>query len=261
MCLQHKTFPPQPHFQSLNPQIACLNGSFHFAIPEENVKLVARGKQENPNQRLYCGVSCFGSTGSNFHAILSEHPSEEDTYGNVSQNVDFHDEDTEIYTAGSFLFSLSAKTPTALRELARKWTLLNLVSEIDGGDTTKALAGLSLASNIHSSRLTGSRLGLVAGSTDELLKLLLSFANSQTSSTSLPMKLRSEQGGVAVESSLDHCSTKKPVRVCFAFAGQGSQCLGMGEDLARVEPYFAATLAKCDRLLRPILNGQSILEV
>src|SRR5262249_2119819 len=36
-------------------------------------------------------------------------------------------------------------------------------------------------------------------------------------------------------------------RVVFAFAGQGSQWLGMGQELARVSPVFAARLAECEK--------------
>lgn len=45
-----------------------------------------------------------------------------------------------------------------------------------------------------------------------------------------------------------------PPRVAFLFTGQGSQQLGMAKDLARSEPEFAATLARCAAVLDPLLE-------
>ena len=50
-------------------------------------------------------------------------------------------------------------------------------------------------------------------------------------------------------------------KVAFAYTGQASQWVGMGETLYRSEPVFRAVLDRCDALLRDERDGASLLDV
>ncbi len=65
----------------------------------------------------------------------------------------------------------------------------------------------------------------------------------------------------APESSVgDQTATRDGARVAFLFPGQGAQHPGMGADLYRTQPVFAAAMDDCARILRPIL-GRDLLEL
>ena len=54
---------------------------------------------------------------------------------------------------------------------------------------------------------------------------------------------------------------RTPAKVAFAYTGQASQWVGMGETLYRSEPVARAVLDRCDALLREDRNGASLLDV
>jgi non-ribosomal peptide synthase protein (TIGR01720 family) len=58
----------------------------------------------------------------------------------------------------------------------------------------------------------------------------------------------------------DRAGARDGARVAFLFPGQGAQHPGMGADLYRNEPAFAAAMDECARILRPIL-GRDLLEL
>ncbi len=160
-------------------------------------------------ERRVAGVSAFGASGTNAHVVLEEAPA---TAAEASSPRSCH------------LFTLSARTGSALRELARR-----SAERLDG-----ALAPASVARTLNAGRARfRHRLAIVASSVDELRRAL-----------------ETGEGRVAGE----------PPRVAFLFAGQGGQRAGAGRELYATEPVFREWIdrasARLDRPLRDVLLGE-----
>ncbi|MFE3557064.1 acyltransferase domain-containing protein [Streptomyces sp. NPDC059193] len=134
------------------------------------------------------------------------------------------------------LFTLSARTPQALRDLSRAVaaTLTDDTAD-DTGDgapaphrlPSLARAGLERAHHPY-------RLSVVARDTAELAEALAAHAEGER-----PPQLH--EGAKPAES--------RP-RIAFVFPGQGSQWIGMGRELLRTEPAFAASIRTTDAAAR-----------
>ncbi|MEV6778015.1 acyltransferase domain-containing protein [Streptomyces syringium] len=123
---------------------------------------------------------------------------------------------------GGELFTLSAATPEALRELARSTAAPPVPA---APAALRDLAHTAARRTHHAWRLA-----VVARDTDELGAALSAFARGE------------EPAGL-------HASTAPvvdPPKVAFVFPGQGSQWIGMGRELAGCEPEFHAALRQCD---------------
>jgi acyl transferase domain-containing protein/thioesterase domain-containing protein len=104
LSMQHREIPPTLHLQKLNPLIV-LEGTT-FSIPTER-----QGWKPSSEARI-AGVSAFGIGGTNCHIVLEEAPDCPQTPSNALTNRTerpFH------------IFALSAKTPTALKELTQRY--------------------------------------------------------------------------------------------------------------------------------------------
>ncbi|MEU9256162.1 acyltransferase domain-containing protein [Streptomyces sp. NPDC048270] len=132
------------------------------------------------------------------------------------------------------LFTLSARTPQALRDLSGA-VAAALADEAaadpadEAADRLPALARAGLERAHHPYRLS-----LVARDTAELAEALAAHADGER-----PPQLF--EGAKPAES--------RP-RVAFVFPGQGSQWIGMGRELLRTEPAFAASIRTTDAAAR-----------
>ena len=68
-------------------------------------------------------------------------------------------------------------------------------------------------------------------------------------------------GLLALVGTDDGTGPGKASKIAFAYTGQASQWVGMGETLYRSEPVFRAVLDRCDALLRDERGGASLLDV
>jgi acyl transferase domain-containing protein len=101
LALQHRQLPPTLHFRSPNPD-----------IPFAELGLKVQQQLEpwpNSTQPRLAGVSAFGFGGSNVHLVLEEAPAETATPAAV--------ETTPVRR----ILALSARTETALRDLAQRY--------------------------------------------------------------------------------------------------------------------------------------------
>jgi acyl transferase domain-containing protein len=228
LSLENDHIPPHLHLKDLNPYIS-LKGT-PFAIPTEGQSWL-RGEQ--PRR---AGVSAFGYGGTNAHVIVSEAPvssaeNERDAYGSVCLAARSSTYDLRAFS----LFTLSAKSTAALAESAQRYA-----QWLDSGKKAP-LADICYSVNIGRTHFK-HRLAATAESQQELQQELAAFAQGKSTGV---------KTGTA--------GNKAP-KIAFLFSGQGSQYLGMAEELYRLETPFQASLDRCAKILDPQLD-RPLLEI
>lgn len=166
---------------------------------------------------LYAAINSFGYGGTNAHVILESAP------------VSVRTESATDSAPGSRLFPFSASSEEALRDLAGKYAFL----------LGKPLAG-SFADLAHTLAFRRShlpvRMAAVAGSAEELRDQLMAASTGQAHEGVVT-------GGRA--------ATARPP-VAFVFTGMGPQWWGMGQELLRSQPVFAAAIDAIDAVFHPL---------
>ncbi|TQF16693.1 SDR family NAD(P)-dependent oxidoreductase [Myxococcus llanfairpwllgwyngyllgogerychwyrndrobwllllantysiliogogogochensis] len=193
----------------------------HFRTPNPHVewdRIPARVPVERVpwpahEGRRIAGVSSFGLSGINAHVVLEEAPSA--TVPAAS------DEEAQAR-----LVVLSAKTPGALSSLAERWSVFLK------GEEPGSLADISATSTLGRTHHE-HRLALAAKSREELLAQLAAFAAGE-SHAGLSVGRRGSGAGQ---------------RIVFVFPGQGSQWLGMGQQLYARDATFREAIDRCHEAL------------
>ena len=178
-------------------------------------------RSEWPQGRRLAGVSSFGFGGTNAHVILeAANPEPFETKSNRA---------TEIKNNWNVL-SLNAKNQQSLIRLAQRWQ--HFLKQ------TVALNDLNAwcsASNRGRAKLNHGL--VVRGETPEqLYKALSDFIENR------------EGAWIASEASVD------TPKIAFLFTGQGSQYLGMGQQLYQSHALFKQIIDVCDAYLSPTLE-------
>lgn len=171
----------------------------------------------------FAGVSSFGFGGTNAHIILEEAPAASEVPSSIQRP--WH------------LLTLSAKSEQALQELAQRYQgFLASHSQL-------SLADVCFTANTRRSPFE-HRLAVVAESAVQLSQQLSAFATGEQSAGLVSGQVTSRKQG----------------KMAFLFTGQGSQSIGMGQELYETQPTFRNTLGQCDEILRPYLK-RSLLTV
>ncbi|MEV0374916.1 SDR family NAD(P)-dependent oxidoreductase, partial [Streptomyces sp. NPDC050636] len=174
------------------------------------------------------GVSSFGISGTNVHLLLEETPVEAEAL--VEDEASGAPETAAVVEPGGFgawlVSGRSAEGLTGQAGRLREWVAARPQLEL-------ADVGWSLAVTRSAFE---HRAVVVGGDRGELIGGLESLAAG--------VPAGSVVSGVA----------RPGARVVFAFAGQGSQWVGMGRELAESSPVFAARLAECERALDPFVD-------
>ncbi|MEY2832541.1 MAG: hypothetical protein RLZZ574_1799, partial [Cyanobacteriota bacterium] len=216
LSLQHQEIPPHLHLKQLNPYIRLNNTP--LSIPTELKKWSVK-----EGSRL-AGVSSFGFGGTNAHIILEEASLK-------TPNL----EKKKLSERPLHLFTLSAKSEKALKELAQSYESF-LISNRE-----VSVANVCFTANTGRSHFA-HRLVTMVESTVQLRDRLGAFAAGKETSGLISGQVQDRQ------------------KIAFFFTGQGSQYLNMGKQLYQTQPVFRETIDHCAEILQPYLE-KPLLEV
>ena len=209
LMLQYGQVPPHLHLQTPNPFIPW--AELPVTVPIRLMPWQQDGEK-------YAGLSSFGFSGTNSHIVLSSPPAIVKQESGVERPL--------------HVFTLSARSETALKELAKRYS-----DHLSRQIQTLNAADLAYTANAGRSHFN-YRLAITAGSSEEIQRALSAFAEGQKAEALIYGKVT---------------GTRQP-RIAFLFTGQGAQYSGMARRLYETQPAFRATLDKCNQLLLPYLD-------
>ncbi len=215
LMLQHQTIPPHLHLNQPTP---------HFAWGEIPIEVPTTVVHWSDRKRPYvAGVSSFGLSGTNAHAVLEQAPTPE------TEGVEFE--------RPLHILSLSARSEPALEDLITRYRgyLAN--------EPAAPIVDICHTANAGRSHFS-HRLALIGQSSDQFQEKLAALAAGQ--SVDGLFKAQARQSN--------------PPQIAFLFTGQGSQYADMGRQLFDTQPIFRQTMEECDQLLHPYLE-QSLLTI
>ena len=207
LALQHEEIPPSLHFKNPSPHISWDQLPIRVAVQPTPWKRGSRPR--------LAGVSSFGFSGTNVHAVLEEAPQQ----AALDQR---QDRPAHIYT-------ISAKSEAVLLE--------NVKRHLGAVRTETSLANICFTANAGRTHYS-HRLACVAHSCEELVEQLQAFVEGELAPGVVHGQV---QGSAATE-------------VVFLFPGQGAQFPGMTRGLYQSEPVFRAALDKCSQALEGVLK-------
>jgi candicidin polyketide synthase FscB len=211
LALRHGVLPPTLHVDEPTPHVDWTAGVVRLLT--EAVPWSANG---HPRR---AGVSAFGVSGTNVHAILEEVPAADDAP--VAPGAPL--------VSGVRAWVVSGRTASGLRAQAERLAAHVMARpNLDPDDVAWSLA--------TTRSVFEHRAVVVGASRDELMPGLAAITADQPAAAVVT--------GVAGDAD----------RVVFVFPGHGAQWAGMGRELAACSPVFAARLAECGRALAPFVD-------
>ncbi len=196
-----------------------------IAFEDLKLKVITELTPWSSDKPLIAGVNSFGFGGTNAHIVIGEVEDQE-----IRQRGDGESKSSELN-----LLTLSAKSKSALKELAQSY--LNFIPDCD-----RSWAEICTATQTQRSHFN-HRLTCIAKSPEHLQQQLTAFITNQDAA-GLRFSTVSNQ-------------TKQ---ICWLFTGQGSQYVGMGQDLYHIQPVFKESLDRCATILNAYLD-RPLLEV
>ena len=163
------------------------------------------------------GVSSFGFGGTNAHVILEEAPAPRPADNDMERPL--------------HLMTLSARSENALQKLARRYEAF-LKTHPDA-----SVPDICFTANAGRSHFP-YRLAVATQSTEQLREQMAAFAGG----------IKSKRLVTA------HVESETIRKVAFLFTGQGSQYLGMGQQLYYTQPAFRKALDRCAEILKSHLD-------
>jgi acyl transferase domain-containing protein/acyl-CoA synthetase (AMP-forming)/AMP-acid ligase II/thioesterase domain-containing protein len=199
----HRRLPASRHFSQPNQK-----------IPWDQISVrvqASKGGWPEPNRRLIAGVSAFGMSGTNAHAIVAEVDRLQRTQARpCATNID-----------KTWLIPISAATHGALRIAVSRW-----IQTLDEA-TPPDIENIAYTAGCGRAHLP-CRLAVVARTRQELV-----------------LRLREKLGGAEKLGNLG----QPPIQLALIFTGQGSQWNGMARKLFADNAIFRDSLLCCASLI------------
>jgi acyl transferase domain-containing protein len=216
LALHHGQIPTSLNCRDLNPAVDWSSAPF----------AIARQAASWPGAARVGGVSAFGIAGTNAHVVLESAPTALATPSVVSA----------VPSGRPALLVLSARSPEALRELARRHA-----GRLAGADRRRLDATCWNAATRRAA--LECRATFIAHDADAMVERLIAYAAGEAAGT---------------EGTVHAVVRRAPV---FIVPGQGGQWIGMARSLMACEPEFRAALEACDAAARPWLDGSLIAQL
>jgi acyl transferase domain-containing protein len=214
--IRHGMVPATLHLDSPTPQVDWSSGTIEVIGS-------ARPWPDQPDRPRRAGVSAFGVSGTNAHAILEEAPAE------------FGPAESAPKRQLVVPWALSAKSPSALAEqAARLRRFVEQRSDLNPNDVAYSL--------VTTRALFDHRAVVVGAERDELLGGLAAIASYVPAPNVTTGKATATGGTV------------------FVFPGQGSQWTGMAVELLDSAPAFLDQMRLCDAAFAEFVDW-SLLEI
>ena len=227
LALKHGVIPRHLNFETPNP-----------AMDWDRLPLkVTAAEMDWPRRTGHvptAGVSGFGWSGTNAHVLLESYEGPTGTGGESFAGPEVAvaaRDDAGAATRRARLLPLSAKTADALRESAARY-----LAWLERAEPA-SLADTAWTASIGRSHFD-FRAGVVFRDADSLRKRLAALAEPDEGQFQPAVSRR---------------------KIAFAYTGQASQWVGMGNALYETEPVFREVLDRCDALLRED-RGASLLD-
>ena len=212
LALQNKQIPPHLHLKQPNPHIDW--DKIPFKVPTE----LMPWQKEEPR---FAGISAFGFSGTNAHIVLEEAPTPEPVESSPERPL--------------HLLALSAKTETALVQLAQKYQkYLAANPDLD-------LANVCFSANSGRSHFQ-HRLSILASTTAELKDKLTAFNTDRKGKGIYRGEADSEP------------------KIAFLFPDLDPKHWQMSRQLYDTQPTFKQSIDRCAEILEPYLD-KPLLEV
>ena len=231
LAMRHGVIPEHLHFERPNPRVDWKGLPVRVASERAAWPEVDRPRR--------AAVSSFGYSGTNAHVIVEGYEEQglerrrfsrrgsSDQLGSPGGGGPPAAEETPCAPRTHRVLPLSAKTPGALRDLARRY--LDVLAD------DVPLADAAWTAGVGRTHF-GQRAGLVFGDLESLREQLQAVGKEGARVSS--------RGG----------------KVAFLYTGEGSERAGMGRDLYEREPVFREVLDRCEALVREE-RGESLLRV
>ena len=238
LVLKRGVIPKHLHFHNPNPSLDW--DSLPLRVTSSMMDLPHR-----PDRPRLAGVNSFGISGTNAHIVMEEYRASDGTSTAVgsAKSVavslpatigDLPLPEQEVQPRQTRLLPLSGKSDGALRDLGGRY--LSWLDEHADEEDEAILADMAWTAGVGRSHFN-HRAGVVFHDAESLREHLRELVETD--------------GGA---------SSRTPARVAFAYTGQGSQWVGMGQGLYESEPVARAVLDRCEAVLLQE-RGTSLLDV
>ena len=207
LALEHRRIPANLHLREKHEAIRW--DELHVEVP-------TAARDWPAGAPLYAGVSSFGITGTNAHAVVAAAPR--------------RTEETAEETPMPRVIAVSGASPEALNAAASN--LRAFLHE----NATIPLSDISYTTTVRRDH-HAHRLALVAETVDEVVAALDAHAAGEATASISTGESRGEAPAIG-----------------FVFSGQGSQWLGMARGLLGRAPVFTATLERLDPHVQALAN-------